>query len=162
VKIRYRVTALASALAIAAAMGVTLAGAASANSVTICDGNGHCWTGEGRSANLALTGATVFDTNDTANCQSNAINGTNRETCAYQASKNNCVSASLTGKTTLQKCDPENTYQQFWYTPSHAIYSVGVSNQDHQDWCEIDTNGDVQNARCPAASSQPADMTFHL
>ena len=108
-----------------------------------------------------LTGATTFNTN-TVNCQSNTINGTPRDTCAYQSSGNNCVTAVITGKTVEKECVADNEYQQFWYTTSHAIYSVGVSNQEHQDWCEIDTSGHVQNARCTSAASQPPDMTFHL
>jgi hypothetical protein len=191
VKINYRAAALASAAAITAAMGLALAGAASASAARplarataasaqvssdsarsarvtpdvsvryfICDQSNLCWTNEGSGHNLQLTGATAYAK---WNCTSGVlINGADRTTCAYESTDGDCVTASPGRDTYEAPCSASSEAQQFWYTPSHALYALGVSEAENQGWCELDTHGDVQNARCPGPANQTSGETFTL
>jgi hypothetical protein len=174
VKIRIRAAVVASAIAVAAAMGLAFAGAAGASPAHslardrattsyICDQEtGDCWTNNGKNNFLLLTGATAYAP---VYCGEVNINGSYRETCELKVYGSGvpglCVETSPGTDTYEEPCaDPAIPAEEFWYTPSDALYALGVSEAENQDWCELDIHGDVQNGRCTAPDVQPADMTF--
>jgi hypothetical protein len=159
-KIRYRAAAVACAAAITAGMCLAAAGPAAASSrLFICDGIGGCWTNEGPASPLALTGATGYVE---INPKTYSINGKNETTYEFQSGDGDCVGAYPGITTDEYTCSASNRNEHFWYTNSDALYSEGVSYTENADWCELDTNGHVQNALCPNPNGQHEDETFDL
>jgi hypothetical protein len=186
VKIRYQAAAVVSVVAITAALGLALPGAAgasparlgarsaavsadstrSAASVTpdtssrygVCDEPFDCWTNEGRDNPLSLTGETPYQLYDV---QSMPVNGKPETVYELKSDDGDCVTANPGGETIESSCINSNN-QFFWLTSSDAMYSVGVSLTEGSDWCELDTNGHVQNTPCPNPSDQSAEETFNL
>ena len=186
-KIRYRAAAVVSAVAVTAAMGLAMAGAASpagslaraaaasahASGVSthsaritvdasvryeICDeANEGCWTNNGDGGNLKLTGATEYALYNPATV---IVNGNSETAWEFESPDGDCVTAQSGFDTAEYPCDNGDPYQEFWYTPSSALYAVGVSQSEGHDWCELDTHGDVQNGKCTSPDDQPSDMTF--
>jgi hypothetical protein len=198
VRIRHRAVALASAVAVGAAMCLAFAGAAGASparplaratavsaqvtgrsahsarpdattTFIICDeATGDCWTSNGKGHDLKLTGATAYaEVYPLTGVDINGKPETTYELKVYGSGVPGlCVEASYGTQTYEEACTPpggsvgQAPAEEFWYTPSEALYSLGVSETTGKDWCEIDTNGVVQNAPCTSPNDQPADMTF--
>jgi hypothetical protein len=138
----------------------------------ICDDNDThllCWNSNGANNELSLTldsgNAYAFVYPSTAN-----INGKTETTYEIKLYGSGvpglCVYPKSGSDTKEVTCEEnpasDSNAQEFWYTTSHALYSVGVSNAEGHDWCELDNikGNDVQNAPCTSPASQPYYMTF--